>query len=173
MLRKKIVNYLRLGTLAFLYVSSFGCSSESWTTSQKEDFRDGCLEMAQQQMMPKADAFCDCLTQKVQTSYPNLTSVEEVEASQLQVIGLQCATEAQKNAVVWPESSQRVFLDACKSLGTEKGWKKPDTVCRCILEGVMYKFPDESDLSTINQDSLVGLQNQCVNYYEGQKNRNR
>jgi hypothetical protein len=68
--------------------------------------------------------------------------------------------------VIWPEKTQKAFVDSCISMAKGQNKKAPENYCNCVLDELINKYPTDDSLAGFSQREMEEIGKMC----EGQVN---
>jgi hypothetical protein len=143
-----------------LFLSS--CKAR-WSEEDKEVLRKRCIEQdAIRFGFSDPEKHCDCIIKKIISKYPNPNSFENMELGEYGQMVAECQGIDRATRVIWPESAQQAFVDSCTSMAKTEGKPDPAAYCKCVLNGIMTRFPTNDSLEKMPPDALREISENCA-----------
>jgi hypothetical protein len=146
----------------------------SWSKKYRDNFIQDCIDKASQTVSAsEAYKYCNCMTEKVETKYPDEADaegkitgkeIETMKAECLNTDSVQSDQTEQKNTIAgWTVSDQKEFMDGCtptvnKTLGT----RGATDYCDCLLKKLMQEYPDPKNVDRVSKTHLSALATDCL-----------
>lgn len=148
--------------LAFAGIVIFlaACKSE-WQKEDKERIKADCMLAAAKYGFSEPEKHCDCVVSRIVNRYPNPNEFENMEMGEFGTIVLECQGKDVGTRIIWPEKTQKAFVDSCTSMATREGKPNPKQYCTCVLDEIMKRYPTNDDLSTMNGKELGEMARRC------------
>ena len=144
---------------AFLVLSS--CKAR-WSEEDKAKLLKRCIEVdAPRFGFSDSEKHCDCIIKKITSKYPNPNSFENMELGEYGQMVAECQGIDRATRVIWPESTQQAFVDSCTSMARSQGKTDPGAYCKCVLNGIMNRFPTNDSLEKMPPDVLKEISSGC------------
>lgn len=137
-----------------------GCKAE-WQKEDKERIKADCLLAAQKYGFDEPEKHCDCVLNRIISRYPNPNEFENMEMGEFGNIVLECQGKDVGTRVIWPEKTQKAFVDSCTSMARRENKNEPKAYCTCVLEEIMKRYPTNDDLSTMNAREMADMAKRC------------
>lgn len=149
--------YFRILWLALLVMS---CTAE-WSPEDKSRILKDCHLSSQKFGIQDKDKHCQCVLDKIMARYPNHNQFENMEMGEFGAIVWECQGREAGAREIWPQKTQRAFLDSCEAMAIKKGKKEAPVYCSCVLQQLMEHFPTNDDLSQLNPEIMKKISNDC------------
>lgn len=142
-----------------LLISLLGCKAE-WSKEDQSRITESCLADACRRGITNPENHCDCILRKIIDRYPNPNEFENMEMGEYGEIVVECGGEDLSTRIIWPEQTQKAFLDSCKSALKER----PDAgqYCHCVLVKLIERYPTNDSLSRINPQIMAEIGQSCA-----------
>ena len=138
----------------------FGCKAE-WSLEDKEKIKADCMLAAEKYGFDEPEKHCDCVVNRIIGRYPNPNQFENMEMGEFGNIVLECQGKHVGTRIIWPESTQKAFVDSCTAMATEEKKANPKAYCSCLLQAIIKRYPTNDDLSSMNGKELVEMGKGC------------
>jgi len=133
-----------------------------WSEEDKADLKKRCIEQdAIRFGFSEPEKHCDCIIKKIISKYPNPNSFENMELGEYGQIVAECQGTDRATRVIWPESIQQAFVDSCTSMARSQGNADPGAYCKCVLNGIMNRYPTNDSLEKMSPDVLKEISSGC------------
>lgn len=93
---------------------------------------------------------CDCVLRKIMQRYPSPNQFENMEMGEFGSIVSECEGQDLTTRIIWPEATQKAFVDSCTSMATQQGKKNARPYCECVLNELIRRYPTNDSISRIN-----------------------
>lgn len=107
------------------------------------------------------DAHCDCVLRKIINRYPNPNQFENMEMGEFGQIVNECQGQDISTRIIWPEKTQKAFIDSCTSMATTIKMKEPQKYCKCVLEEMIRRYPTNDSISKITPEEMKEIGTSC------------
>lgn len=104
---------------------------------------------------------CDCFLTSILIKYPNPNQFENLEMGEYGQLMMECQGKVNPTRIIWPERTQKAFVDSCSKMAFQMNKNRPKEYCRCVLENLMEKYPTNDDLGTINAKVMAEIGVNC------------
>jgi hypothetical protein len=133
-----------------------------WSEEDKADLKKRCIEQdAIRFGFSEPEKHCDCIIKKIISKYPNPNSFENMELGEYGQMVAECQGIDRATRVIWPESTQQAFVDSCTSMAKSQGKPDPAGYCKCVLNGIMTKYPTNDSLEKMSPQVLSDISQNC------------
>lgn len=136
------------------------CRGE-WTQKDKDRITKDCRESAIKYGFSNPDEHCKCVLQTIMTRYPNSNQFENLEMGEFGTIMMECQGKVNPTRIIWPERTQKAFVDSCSKMAAQMGKQKPRLYCECVLKNLMQEYPTNDDLRTISAKVMAKISADC------------
>jgi hypothetical protein len=143
---------MRFNFLAFsLFLGLFlvSCKGE-WTEKEKTKILNDCKLAAAKYGFSNPEGHCDCVLRSIVERYPDPNQFENMEMGEFGQIVAECQGKEVGTRVIWPEKTQKAFVDSCTSMARQMGKASPESYCRCVLDRVIEKYPTNDSISRLD-----------------------
>ena len=139
--------------LFFLF--PFGCClflacKGEWTDKDKAKILNDCKLAANKYGFTNPEGHCDCVVRTIVNRYPDPNQFENMEMGEFGQIVAECQGREISTRIIWPESTQKAFVDSCTSMARQMGKEKPEIYCRCVLDQVIEKYPTNDSITKLD-----------------------
>lgn len=135
-----------------------GCKAE-WSKEDQSRIIESCIADARIRGITNPENHCDCILRKIIDRYPNPNEFENMEMGEYGEIVVECGGEDMSTRIIWPEKTQKAFVDSCTS--ALKGRKDASRYCTCILEKLIERYPTNDSLSKISPQVMAEIGQSC------------
>jgi hypothetical protein len=153
-----------MNTLKFipfvLLVFLFSCKAE-WTEDDKSRIIKDCKLSALKFGFTNPDQHCDCVLRKIIDRYPNPNQFENMEMGEFGEIVFECSGQEMSTRIIWPERTQKAFIDSCISMAKKEGSPNPVKFCPCVLDEIIRRYPTNDSLSKIKPSEMDEISKGC------------
>lgn len=134
------------------------CKGE-WTDKEKNKILNDCKLAAAKYGFTNPEGHCDCVLRTIVTRYPDPNQFENMEMGEFGQIVAECQGREISTRIIWPEATQKAFVDSCVSMAKQMGKMNPDSYCRCVLDRVIEKYPTNDSISKLDPTVMkeIGL----------------
>ncbi len=133
-----------------------------WSEEDKSALKKRCIEQdAARFGFSEPEKHCDCIVKKIVSNYPNPNSFENMELGEYGQMVAECQGIDKATRVIWPESTQQAFVDSCTSMARSQGKPDPAGYCKCVLNGIMNRYPTNDSLEKMPPDELRKISENC------------
>jgi hypothetical protein len=133
-----------------------------WSEEDRERLKKRCIEQdAVRFGFSDPEKHCDCLLKKITAKYPNPNSFENMELGEYGQMVAECQGIDRATRVIWPESTQQAFVDSCTSMARTQGKSDPAGYCKCVLNGIMSRYPTNDSLEKMSPQVLNEISGNC------------
>lgn len=153
-------NTSRLSKLFLVVLLLSSCRGE-WTQKDKDRITKDCRESAIKYGFSNPDEHCKCVLQTIMTRYPNSNQFENLEMGEFGTIMMECQGKVNPTRIIWPERTQKAFVDSCSKMAAQMGKQKPRLYCECVLKNLMQEYPTNDDLRTISAKVMAKMSADC------------
>lgn len=153
---------MKISTIILLVTPAFfwGCKNE-WSQKEKERITADCMLAAEKYGFSEPEKHCGCVLNRIMARYPNPNEFENMEMGEFGTIVLECQGKNIGTRIIWPEKTQKAFLDSCTSMASQQGKANPGVYCKCVLEEIIKRYPTNDDLSTMSGKELNEMGKRC------------
>jgi hypothetical protein len=155
-MKRLILPSFRILFLVFL----FSCKAE-WTQEEKDKIKADCMQAAERFGFNDPVSHCDCVLRKIINRYPNPNQFENMEMGEFGQIVNECQGQEMSTRIIWPEKTQKAFVDSCSSMAKAQGKKNPGQYCRCVLEEMIRRYPTDDSLGIISPREMKEIGEGC------------
>ena len=150
-----------LAHLLIVFVTVTSCKS-AWTEEEIVAFKANCVSASQMQNEANPEAYCTCMTAKMQAKFPNPNDMEEIllEQDSLQAMAAQCRSASSPTTMVWTEESSAAFIRECTAFAAEQNITNP-SYCPCVLAKVQLAYPTKDKLTTLSKETMAAIGDGC------------
>jgi hypothetical protein len=142
---------MRFRTIAFfLSIALFSACKTEWTERDKEKIKKDCFSAAERFGFMDPEKHCDCVLRKIMQRYPSPNQFENMEMGEFGSIVSECEGQDLTTRIIWPEATQKAFVDSCTSMATQQGKKNARPYCECVLNELIRRYPTNDSISRIN-----------------------
>jgi hypothetical protein len=142
---------------AFLFQA---CKAE-WSDREKEKIKSDCLLAAEKYGFTDPEAHCDCVLRTIINRYPNPNQFENMEMGEFGQIVNECQGQDLTTRIIWPEKTQKAFLDSCAAMAKTMGKKEPKVYCSCVLEEMIRRYPTNDSIGKITPGEMGSIGKGC------------
>lgn len=86
--------------------------------------------------------------------YPRPNQFENMEMGEFGSIVAECEGQDLTTRIIWPEATQKAFVDSCTSMATQQGKKNARPYCECVLNELIRRYPTNDSISRINPTEM-------------------
>ena len=147
-----------LSIVCFIFFSA--CTVE-WTEKEKEKVRRDCMLAADRFGFTDKDKHCDCVVRSVLNRYPSPNQFENMEMGEFGEIVAECQGREMSTRIIWPEKTQKAFVDSCISMAKSENKKEPENYCHCVLDELIRKYPTDDSLAGFSQKEMEQIGKMC------------
>jgi hypothetical protein len=133
-----------------------------WSEEDKADLLKRCIEQdAPRYGFSEPEKHCDCIVKKIVGRYPDPNQFENMELGEYGQMVAECQGIDRATRVIWPESTQQAFVDSCKSMARQQNRPDPAGYCKCVLNGIMDRYPTNDSLEKMAPQVLKEISEKC------------
>ena len=136
------------------------CKAE-WSQHEKDKIITDCKMAAERYGFTDPDAHCDCVLRKIINRYPNPNQFENMEMGEFGQIVNECQGQDMSTRIIWPEKTQKAFIDSCSSMATALKMKDPEKYCTCVLDEMIRRYPTNDSISRITPREMKEIGSGC------------
>ncbi len=136
-------------SLIWLVFVLLSCRTE-WSDKDKEKIKKDCFSAAERFGFLNPEKHCDCVLRKIMQRYPRPNQFENMEMGEFGSIVAECEGQDLTTRIIWPEATQKAFVDSCTSMATQQGKKNARPYCECVLNELIRRYPTNDSISRIN-----------------------
>ena len=139
---------------------SLSCKGE-WTQEEKDGIIKTCREESVKLGISNPEETCDCVLSSILQKYPDPNQFENLEMGEYGQIMMDCQGKTNPTRIIWPENTQKAFVDSCSRMTAKMNKAKPKEYCTCVLQNLMEKYPTNDDLGTISPKIMADIGINC------------
>lgn len=136
------------------------CKAE-WSQHEKDKIIADCKMAAERYGFTDPDAHCDCVLRKIINRYPNPNQFENMEMGEFGQIVNECQGQEMSTRIIWPEKTQKAFIDSCTSMATTMKLKEPKKYCTCVLDEMIRRYPTNDSIGKITPQEMKEIGSSC------------
>jgi hypothetical protein len=136
------------------------CKAE-WTEREKNKIKSDCMLAAEKYGFTDPEAHCDCVLRTIINRYPNPNQFENMEMGEFGQIVNECQGQELTTRIIWPEKTQKAFLDSCSSMARGLGKKEPARYCSCVLDEMIRRYPTNDSIGKISPAEMGEIGMAC------------
>ncbi len=144
---------LSKGFIFNIFLIFLSCKAE-WTQNEKDKIKADCMLAAERYGFTDPVAHCDCVLRKIINRYPNPNQFENMEMGEFGQIVNECQGQEMSTRIIWPEKTQKAFVDSCTSMAKSQRKKAPDQYCRCVLEEIIRRYPTNDSIGAVGPTEM-------------------
>lgn len=144
----------------FLLSMLFSCQAE-WTQYEKDKIKADCKLAAEKYGFTDPEAHCDCVLRKIINRYPNPNQFENMEMGEFGQIVNECQGQEMSTRIIWPEKTQKAFLDSCTSMAKTINKKAPEQYCKCVLDEIIRRYPTNDSMGAVTPSEMRQISQGC------------
>jgi len=137
----------------FLYM---GCTVE-WSEKEKAKIKTDCLLGAARYGFTDAEKHCDCVVRTILNRYPSPNQFENMEIGEFGAIVSECQGRELSTRIIWPENTQKAFIDSCISMAKGQKNEKPEVYCHCVLDEIIRRYPTDDSIAGFNPKEMAEI----------------
>jgi hypothetical protein len=137
-----------------------GCKAE-WSQHEKDKIIADCKMAAERYGFTDPDAHCDCVLRKIINRYPNPNQFENMEMGEFGQIVNECQGQDMSTRIIWPEKTQKAFIDSCTSMAGNMKIKEPKKYCNCVLQEMIRRYPTNDSIGKITPVEMKEIGSSC------------
>jgi hypothetical protein len=150
-----------LTIIAPILLLTVSCKAR-WSEEDKQALKQRCIEQdAARFGFSDPEKHCDCIVKKIVSKYPNPNQFENMELGEYGQMVAECQGLDRSTRVIWPESTQQAFVDSCTSMARKEARPDPAGYCKCVLNGIMTKYPTNDSLEKMSPQVLKEISDNC------------
>jgi hypothetical protein len=150
--------------LAFILAALGSCKAE-WSDHEKERILADCRLAAEKYGFTEPEKHCDCVLRTIINRYPNPNQFENMEMGEFGEIVNQCQGQEMSTRIIWPERTQKAFVDSCISMMKGQGNSNPKAYCTCVLEEIIQRYPTNDSIAGIKPSELAEIGRACEDQF--------
>ncbi len=148
--------------LIALTVLLFSCGG-GWSDEEKLKFVTECRKGVATGSVNYADAYCNCMLDKVTTRFESPTEFAEADDMDIPELAASCNDSLLGEEVVWPQETEQAFVKGCMEImKVEAPTANGEKVCNCILQQVKVRYPRAKSVDAINPDTMQAVKAECM-----------
>ena len=147
--------------LFIVCVAFFSACKVEWSEKEKEKVRRDCMLAADRYGFTDKDKHCDCVVRTVLNRYPSPNQFENMEMGEFGEIVAQCQGKEMSTRIIWPEKTQKAFVDSCVSMAKGQNKKEPENYCHCVLDGLIQKYPTNDSIAGFSPQEMAEVSKKC------------
>lgn len=133
-----------------------------WSEEDKAELLKRCIEQdAPRYGFSEPEKHCDCILKKIIGRYPDPNQFENMELGEYGQMVAECQGIDKSTRVIWPENTQQAFVDSCKSMARQQNRPDPAGYCKCVLNGIMNRYPTNDSLEKMSPQVLREISGNC------------
>lgn len=137
-----------------------GCKAE-WSQHEKDKIIADCKMAAERYGFTDPDSHCDCVLRKIINRYPNPNQFENMEMGEFGQIVNECQGQDMSTRVIWPEKTQKAFVDSCTTMAINMKMKEPKKYCTCVLDEMIRRYPTNDSIGKITPLEMKEIGTSC------------
>jgi len=146
-------NILFRYSLSFILILVFSCKAE-WSQREKDKIKADCMMAAERYGFTNPQTHCDCVLRKIINRYPNPNQFENMEMGEFGQIVNECQGQEMSTRIIWPDKTQKAFVDSCTSIAKTMNKKAPEQYCKCVLDEMIRRYPTNDSIGNITPSEM-------------------
>ena len=152
---------LSIFTKLILIVLLISSCKGNWTQEEKDRIEKTCIDESVKLGLSNPEQTCTCVLSSILQKYPDPNQFENLEMGEYGQILLECQGKVNPTRIIWPDKTQKAFVDSCSRMATQMNKAKPKEYCTCVLQNLMEKHPTNDDLQTISPKVMSEIGINC------------
>jgi len=140
-----------------------------WEENEKQKILNDCRLAAAKYGFTDPEKHCDCVLRTIINRYPSPNQFENMEMGEFGEIVGECQGKEMSTRIIWPEKTQKAFIDSCLSMAKAVKKSNPEKYCKCVLDEIIAKYPTNDSIAGFKPTELYEIGIRCDEILEKKK----